>query len=102
MTPSPRRLRLSRQAERDLQGILAYTLRKWGPEQRDAYEARLNRAFDELIEFPELGRARDDLGRNARSLPVEQHVIVYRVKADEIQVSRIVHGRRDLPHLFKR
>src|SRR6185312_5191422 len=94
--PSRRRLSLSPQAEDDLADILQYTERRWGVAQADAYEATLQRALLELLDFPNMGRARPDLPAGYRTRVVEEHVIYYRVEGDTIPVSRIAHGRRDI------
>jgi toxin ParE1/3/4 len=93
---SSRKLRLSPEAEEDLTDILAYTIRTWGHEQAIAYRATLYRALGELVDFPSLGRARDEFGAGTRSHVAGQHVIIYRVTDDEIAVSRIIHVRRDI------
>ena len=100
--PSSLELRLSARARQDMRAILQYTLRRWGLEQHDDYAGRLDRAMQDLTEFPESGRQRDDLGRGLRSRAVGEHVIVYRVRVDEVFIVRIVHGRRDLGRQFGR
>jgi plasmid stabilization system protein ParE len=41
-------------------------------------------------------------GYGVRVFQVEQHVIVYRVTAKEIRVSRILHVRRDIVSQMRR
>jgi toxin ParE1/3/4 len=94
--PSRRNVRLSDAAESDLTDILQYTETRWGDEQADLYQAKLERAFVELAEFPMLGRVRSDLPRGYRSRLVEEYVIYYRVEGDTIFVSRIAHERREI------
>jgi toxin ParE1/3/4 len=94
--PSSLKLRLSARARQDVRAILQYTFRRWGQKQHDAYANRLDRAMQDLTEFPESGRERHDLRRGLRSRAVAEHVIVYRVRADEVFTVRIVHGTRDL------
>ena len=62
----------------------------------DAIQARLAT----LAESPHLGRLRDDLGRNLRSLPVGNYLIIYRPIKDGIEAMRVLHGARDLSDLF--
>ena len=62
----------------------------------DAYHAAIDRALHELLDFPAMGRSRDDLGPGFRSRRVEQHVIYYRVEDDAILIARILHVRREV------
>ena len=59
------------------------------------YKAVIDRALRELTEFPNLGRARDEISPGLRSFPAGSHVIYYRVTETELIVTRIVHGSRD-------
>jgi plasmid stabilization system protein ParE len=83
-------------ANRDIERILLHSLDTWGEHQQNAYRAAIERAFQDLIEFPEMGRARDDLGAGYRARRVEQLVVYDRVEADSIWVVRILHIRRDV------
>ena len=54
-----------------------------------------------LADFPNAGRARDrELGSGIRTFPVGECVIVYLIEGKDISILRVVHGRRDLEHLF--
>jgi toxin ParE1/3/4 len=48
-----------------------------------------------LLDYPEMGPARDDLFPGCRSVRVEQHVVYYQVTATEIVVGRVLHFRQD-------
>src|SRR5882672_1231076 len=95
---SPERytLHLSRQAERDIEGILQYTHETYGDAQRQTYAAALDHALATLTGNPGLGHSSADLSNRHRAFTVEQHVIVYTVSAQRINVARILHGRMDL------
>ena len=93
------RVRLSRQAERDLVAIGSWLA------DRNA------RAANELIELlrhrvknlgnnPMIGPLRDDIAKGMRGHVVAPFLILYRVEDDELLVVRIVDGRRDLNSLF--
>jgi|SRR6516225_4615113 toxin ParE1/3/4 len=96
--------RLGLQARADLDEIWVYVVRETGSEavadrQVDAITSR----FTLLAEHPRMGRARDeDLGRGRRSFPVDDYVIVYRIVNADVQILRVVHGRRNLAALFGR
>jgi toxin ParE1/3/4 len=61
---------------------------------------RLEKSLDRLAAFPQLGRARPDLGENTFTLPVRPWVIIYDFAEGDVEVLRIVDGRRDLSALF--
>ncbi len=61
---------------------------------------RLERSLDRIATFPHLGRARPDLGENTFTLPVRPWVIIYDLTEGDVEVLRIVDGRRDLSALF--
>ena len=53
-----------------------------------------------LAEYPEMGRARHELLVNLRSFAVRNYVIYYQPTADGIEVLRVLHGARDVDHVF--
>jgi toxin ParE1/3/4 len=91
----------SPQAKRDLIQI-------WVSIAEDNTEAadRLIDAFNEklrlLAEWPNAGQARPELAQLLRSYPVGNYLLFYRAKKDGIELIRVIHGRRNLPTLFKR
>lgn len=88
------------QAELDLAECLDYL------EQHSPLAAeRLATALDErcalLGQFPQLGRAREELAAGLRSVVVERYVVFYRVTANAVEIIRILHGSRDIDSLMK-
>jgi len=53
-----------------------------------------------LLDHPESGRTREDLPAGLRSAPVRQYTIFYRAFEQELQVVRVLHGRRDVGVMF--
>lgn len=49
-----------------------------------------------LADFPEIGPAREDIGRRVRVLTVGNYVVLYRTNKDRVDIVRVVHGARDL------
>ena len=91
---------LSELAEADLTDIWVFIA-------NDNAEAA-NRLLDQLHEkcqflanSPKAGRRRDELDPSIRSLAVGSYVIFYRESANGIEVARVLHGRRDIPSLFR-
>jgi toxin ParE1/3/4 len=93
---------LTPRALRDLRGIQLYSLQQWGTERADVYDKAIQSALRGLSEHPELGMARDDLRPRLRCLPVEQHLILYRITDQALGVQRIIHARQDLGRTFPR
>lgn len=93
MTPARARLEVTRRASADIRRIYFYTLEHWDREQAEHYEARVRQAMNLLIDNPELGAPRGDL----RSLAIERHVIWYRYRKDVVTVTRVLHGRQQVP-----
>ena len=96
---SARRLRLvlSPNARQDLSDILVYTEQQWGKAQRADTRTAIDRGLRELQQYPEFGRAREELRPGLRSLQVRQHVIYYRIQPSGIRVDRILHESMDAP-----
>jgi toxin ParE1/3/4 len=88
---------LTDNAKRDFREILRYTRRKWGEQQRDTYEARLVAVMERVASFPLLGAARDDLGEGVRVQAAENHMIVYRLEDDKVEILRLLHQRMETP-----
>jgi toxin ParE1/3/4 len=57
---------------------------------------RLGEVLEMLVQNPQAGRPRPDLGQNLRSFPVERFLIIYAPVSDGIEVVRVVHGRQDI------
>jgi toxin ParE1/3/4 len=94
-SPDRYTLHLSRQAERDIEGILQYTYETYGDEQRRIYAAALDHALVIITGNPGLGHRRPDLSDRHRAFTVEQHVLVYTVSGQRINIARVLHGRMD-------
>jgi len=55
--------------------------------------------FDLLESFPHMGAARDDIRQGLRMVVAGEYLIPYGVLQSEIEIVRVVHGRRDLGEL---
>lgn len=61
---------------------------------------RIGATLSLLRTNPRLGRRRPELGRDLRSFPIDDYLIIYQAGGGDVWVVRIVHGRRDLAALF--
>lgn len=89
------RLILAPAAKADLKEVYQYGLRHWGQAQADSYLETLKEKFWSLTEQPLIGAERPDLLGGVRSLPLESHILFYRVTSASVEVIRVLHGRQD-------
>jgi toxin ParE1/3/4 len=95
------RLRISPQAEADLDSIWYYVATESASvEIADRQVDSLTSRFLLLERHPYIGRIRDEFGPGMRSFAVSEYVIVYIIEHDRVQILRVVHGRRDLESIF--
>jgi toxin ParE1/3/4 len=87
------KFRLSHMAEADLTDIGTYSLNKWGEEQTIRYTDALEACCRQPADNPQLGRTCDQIRPGLRRMEHGRHVIVYRIEARGISVSRILHQR---------
>lgn len=81
----------------DLEEIQIYGLQAWGIDRADAYLQELLGTVDELLNYPEIGKQRDDVEPGIRARFSGRHVVYYRVSNDAITVLRILHERANVP-----
>jgi toxin ParE1/3/4 len=82
-------------AKTDLKDIYQYGLRQWGQTQSESYLENIKEQLWMLTEQPLIGVDRSELLHCTRSLPVESHILFYRVTPDTIEIIRVLHGRQD-------
>jgi toxin ParE1/3/4 len=98
------RLSYSASAREDIKSLHGYIAESsGGAKTADGYIARILDSLDKLLDFPELGRPRDDLRKNLRTIGFERRaIIVYLVKADEVEIVRVFYGGRNFETLLMR
>jgi toxin ParE1/3/4 len=96
------RLRISPQAEADLDSIWYYVATESASvEIADRLVDSLTSRFLLLAHHPYVGRSRAaEFGPGMRSLALSEYVIVYTIEAETVAILRVVHGRRDLESIF--
>lgn len=85
---------ISPRAQRDRRGILLYTLKTWGIQQRDRYDQVLEDGFDLIRTHPDIGVAAPGRPSTIRELILEHHIIQYRREADRVVILRLVGHRQ--------
>jgi toxin ParE1/3/4 len=91
------RLILTASAKEDLLGIWEF-IANHDEIAADRYLDHLRSRACELLLHPELGRKRDEILNEVRSLLSRNHLLFYRISDNEIQILRILHGSMDLPN----
>ena len=86
--------RLSPLAEQDLEEIWSYVAEDASLTIADRLIDAIFRRFELLVEQPRMGRHRPEFGDGVRSVVVESYVVYYRDDTD-VQIARVLHGRRD-------
>jgi toxin ParE1/3/4 len=88
-------LRFTESAERDLVDIGNFIARD-SPAGAARFIARLEEHCQILAAHPLLGRPRDELAPELRSLAYRRYVIFYRALADGAEIVRVLHAARDI------
>lgn len=70
-------------------------------ELAEAYVLLLHEALVNITNTPDIGKKRPELFDNARSFPVQKHMIYYWPSAQGIEVARILHQRMDDTSAFE-
>jgi toxin ParE1/3/4 len=83
--------RFSESAKADLLSIGAYTIETWGIVQAARYLDELDRCAKMLALNPRLGRACGWIRPGLHRFEKGRHVVFYRLEANGILVSRILH-----------
>jgi toxin ParE1/3/4 len=89
------RVVVSLRARSDILSIHSY-LAEHSLVAADRMLVRFSQRFEELREFPLLGRDRSELRPSLRGLLVDGYIAFYIVETDQIVVVRVVDGRRDI------
>jgi toxin ParE1/3/4 len=87
------------QAEEDLIEIWVYIAQD-NPAAADHVLDDIEERFKALADNPMMGRLRPDIAPELRYFTVGKYLILYRTVPEGVQIVRVIHGARDLPHLF--
>ena len=89
-------------AARDLNQVGDYYYEVAGEEVANRLLARIEARFLVIAENPYIGVLRAEYGPGVRiyRVPNLPYVIIYKVISDIVEITRVVHGRRNLGRLF--
>lgn len=88
------RFRVARSAEEDLDQIFAYWAERAGSETAERLVDAIVDRFALLAEFPQAGRACDDIAPAVRCFPVGRYLIYYRRIRKVVEILHIFQGAR--------
>ncbi len=89
----------STESEKDLNDIFDYIALQ-GISAAEKLIRNIYEKFALLCEQPEIGRKRDELLPDLRSLNAESYLIFYRERNKIIEIARVLHGSRDFTAIF--
>jgi toxin ParE1/3/4 len=95
------RITVSAAASRDIHEIWDYIAEE-SPTAADRVMRRIEKTFDAMAAYPEIGRARPELGDGLRGLIVGSHIIFYRSKDADVEIVRVLHSARDIDQATQR
>lgn len=87
------------QAEEDLIEIWVYIAQD-NPGAADRVLDAIEERFHVLADNPLMGRLRPDIAPELRYFAAGNYLILYRTVPDGVQIVRVIHGARELPHSF--
>ena len=94
-----KRLILSRAARSDLIEIWEYIAAE-NPSAANRVHREISERFDKLLQFPEMGRRRDELKKGLRSFPVKKYLVFYFIIKEGVKIARVLHGAQDIDSIF--
>jgi toxin ParE1/3/4 len=83
------------QAARDLESIADYIAAD-NPARARTFVREIRDRCRLLGNFPESARRFQELAKDARILPYQNYVILYRNLPNEVSIERVFHGARDI------
>ncbi len=92
--------RLTEPAVQDVKQIADYIAQQSGLDAADRFLSKLDAKFSTVVQFPNVGRKRDEILPNSRSLSLNNYLILYLPIGQDIEILRVVSGYRDLTALF--
>jgi toxin ParE1/3/4 len=86
-------------AEEDYADIWSHIAQD-NPNAADDLLRRIDAKLELYAQQPRMGTVRDSLAPGLRSFPAGNYIVFYRIVSDGIEVTRVLHAKRDLKSLF--
>ena len=84
-------------AKADINRIWHRTVRRWDETQAFKYLDKIHVRIERLSVLPNIGKTIGDAEKGYRSLRAEEHLIIYRILGETVEVARILHKKMNLP-----
>ena len=95
------RFNITPAASQDMASIADDLADRVGLDSSDCFLQGVTAKIAWLTQFSSMGRRRDDLALDIRSLNYEKYLIFYRVNDEAVDILRVVQGSRNLEQLFQ-
>jgi toxin ParE1/3/4 len=93
---------IGEKATEDIEQIWQYTYFQWSDSQADKYYNLLIEKIELIAQNAAIGRKMNDIKEGYRYLPVESHIIFYKISKDGVvTIIRILHHGMDIPNRLK-
>jgi toxin ParE1/3/4 len=93
---------LTNKAVEDLSNIWSYTKIKWSENQADKYYHFLLDICQEVADNPKSAKEYNQITNGLLGIRANRHVIFFRsLSKNEIEITRILHGKMDLKKRIK-
>lgn len=83
-------------AKQDIKNIWQYSFKNWGRTQANHYMEHLGKSINALIDNPERGHSIDHVSKSYRQYNVNEHLVIYRIRKNVIEIVRVLGKRMDL------
>jgi toxin ParE1/3/4 len=90
------RLLFAPAAARDLEKVSDDIKAAAGERVALSFVRRMRQSLERLVEFPRMGRLRPSFGAGVRSWALSPYVAFYRQVGSDVEIIRILHGKRRL------
>lgn len=93
-------LLISEPAQEDLIELGEY-IAQYSIEAAERQLRTFKATFLRLVQFPQMGRERNDLIIGLRVIPIGKYVILYQIHDDVLEIVRVRYGATDIKNLFE-
>jgi toxin ParE1/3/4 len=93
---------ISEPAQLDIEDIYEYSIIEFGVDRTIYYLMQMEEVFNSLENHHHLGTSRNHISQNLYAIAYKSHMIFYSITSEnEILITRILHGSRDIPNHIK-
>ena len=91
---------ISPSASQDLDQIFDY-FASHNVDAGEKFVISFEKKCQNLLQFPNMGRSYQDIEPSLRGVPLDNHIILYRLIDNGVEIVRVVSGYRNLKYLFE-